>query len=231
VKEVDLTEDSQNVKVRARLAGSARDLARTGSIFWIVRPELKIGSISGLRTIVSGEYIAVQPGAGPPTNTFLGAEEEPIADEPKALQISLLSPSLGSLQEGSPVFYRGVQVGEVAFYQLAADARQVVIHARVWKEYAPLVRQESKFWNAGGLDLHLGLFKGVQITAESPRTVVSGGIAFATPPESRTPATNGTTFDLYEKPEAKWTEWTPVINLHLSQQAFHTNAPAESYLK
>ena len=109
--------------------------------------------------------------------------------------------------------------------------RQVVIHARVWEEYAPLVRQKSKFWNAGGLDLHLGLFTGVQITAASPRTVVSGGIAFASPPESRMPATDGTTFDLYEKLEPGWTEWTPVINLHLPQQALHTNTPPGSYLK
>ena len=100
-----------------------------------------------------------------------------------------------------------------------------MVHARIWEQYAPLVPPESKFWNAGGLDLHLGLFTGVQITAESPKTVISGGIAFATPPESRTPATNGTTFDLYEKPEAKWTEWSPAISLYLPPQAFQTNAP------
>ncbi len=231
VKTVALTKDNRSVKVKARLAGSARSLARAGSIFWIVRPELKVGSISGLRTIVSGEYIAVQPGTGPPTTTFVGAEKQPIAEEPRALEIILLAPSLGSLQEQSPVFYRGVQVGEVIYYQLGADARQVVVHARVWQQYAPLVRLDSKFWNAGGLDVHLGLFKGVEINAESPKTVISGGIAFATPPDFQSQATNGTIYDLSEKPESKWIEWSPAISLHLPPQAFHTNAPAASYLK
>jgi paraquat-inducible protein B len=231
VKSIDLTGDNQHVKVKARLAGSAKNLARAGSLFWIVRPEVRLGSISGLRTIVSGEYVTVEPGTGPPTNSFVAAEEPPIPDEPQALQITLLAGNLGSLQKQSPVFYRGVQVGEVVYYQLGADARQVAIHARIWHEYAPLVRVESKFWNAGGLDIHFGLFKGVQISAESPKTVISGGIEFATPTDFQTGATNGAVFVLNEKPGEKWTSWAPSISLNLPQQAVRTNAPAQSFLK
>jgi paraquat-inducible protein B len=230
VKSVTLTRDTQRVKVTARLAGSARDLARQGAIFWIVRPEVKVGSISGLRTIISGDYIAVQPGTGPPTNTFVGAEKAPLNPEPQALEISFLSPELGSMQEQSPIFYRGVQVGEVDYFQLAPDARRVSMHARIWKQYAPLVRLDSKFWNAGGIDLHFGLFKGVQISAESPKTVISGGIEFATPNELQPPATNGTVFVLNEKPDEKWKTWAPAISLQLPAQAATTNSAMPSYL-
>src|SRR6185312_13918991 len=78
VKRLGITKDSQHVEVKARLAGSAAHLARAGTVFWIVRPELKIGAISGLRTIISGEYIAVRPGNGPRTNDFVGAAKEPL---------------------------------------------------------------------------------------------------------------------------------------------------------
>jgi paraquat-inducible protein B len=233
VKSVVLMPGAGSVKVRARLTGPAANLARLGSVFWIVRPEVRVGAISGLRTIISGDYIAVQPGAGPRTNVFTGADKQPISDEPRALQITLLTPDLGSLQEQSPIFYRGVQVGEVLYYQLAPDGRQVAVHARISEQYAPLVRLDSKFWNAGGLDFHLGLFKGMQISAESPRTLVSGGIEFATPPDLQAQATNGTVFPLNEKPEDKWKSWSPTIALQLPREAMASNAPSavESYLK
>src|SRR6185437_4989474 len=151
VKGLWLTSDNKRVEVKARLAHSAAQLARVGTLFWIVRPELKVGSISGLRTIISGEYIAVRPGNGPRTNDFVGAEKEPLPEEPGALQITLLAPDLSSLKEQSAVYYRGIQVGQVERYQLSNDGQAVTLQARIRKEYAPLVRANSKFWNAGGL--------------------------------------------------------------------------------
>lgn len=230
LKDITLAKDKNSVVVKAQLVGSARSLARTGSLFWIVRPEVKVGSISGLRTIISGDYIAIQPGDGPPTNAFVGVEQEPIPDSPGALQITLMSPQLDSVEKESPVFYRGIQVGEVLNYQLATNAQQIVIHARIWKEYAPLVRGESKFWNAGGLNIHAGLFKGIQIQAESPATILSGGIAFATPPDYRTSVTNGATFVLNEKEQDEWKKWSPNIGLQLVGDAVGTNQPGASSL-
>ncbi|HUA64307.1 MAG TPA: MlaD family protein [Alphaproteobacteria bacterium] len=232
VKTVVLDDDAKRVKVQARLVSSAADLARQGSVFWIVRPEVRLGAISGLRTIISGDYIDVQPGTGERTNVFVGSEKSPTAKEPKSLQITLLTPDLGSLQEQSPIIYRGVQVGEVLSYQLATNARDVLVQARIEPEYVPLVRLDSQFWNSGGIDFHLGLFKGVQISAESPRTLISGGIEFATPTEPQGPATNGTVFILNAKPEEKWKSWSPNIPLQLSAEASaETNRPPEPFLK
>lgn len=231
VKVVQLQKDNKYVKVEARLAGSAKNLARDGSIFWIVRPEVKVGAVSGLGTIVSGEYIAVQPGDGPPTNSFMGADKSPVPEQPGALQFVLISPSLGSLQEQSPVFYRGIQVGEVLYYQLNPQASNVTIHARIHKDYAPLVRTDSKFWNAGGLNVHAGLFRGIDITAESPKTIISGGIEFATPLAYQAQATNDTVFELFDKPEDKWKTWAPAIKLELPTEASQSNMPPRLYLK
>jgi paraquat-inducible protein B len=225
VKSLKLTRDSTSVEVKARLTGSGGQLARAGTIFWIVRPEVKLGAISGLRTIVSGEYIAVRPGGGARTNQFTGAEVEPIAEEPGALHLTILVPELGSLQEQSAIYYRGIKVGEVLKYQLGDDGKEVKLQARVQKEYAPLVRANSKFWNAGGIDFHFGLFRGAEISAGSAKTLLSGGIAFATPPEIGEPATDGDVFRLYDKPEDAWKNWMPSINLKLPDQA-PAQAPA-----
>jgi paraquat-inducible protein B len=227
-----LTKDGRHVMVTAQLDRPARNLAHTGSVFWIVRPELKVGSISGLRTIISGEYIAVKPGDGPATNSFTGAETEPVSAPPGALEINLLATRLGSLEEQTPVSYRGVQVGEVLNYQLGGDGRGVVVHACVWKEYAPLVRMESKFWNAGELSLHAGLFRGIDISADSPRAIISGGIEFATPPDAQSPATNGATFVFNDTVEDKWKTWEPTgVTLHLPEEAPHSNSPPASIVQ
>jgi paraquat-inducible protein B len=227
VKTISLADDGQRVKVTARLTGSAKGLARVGSVFWIVRPEVKVGAISGLRTIVSGEYVTVQPGHGAPTNIFVAVEEPPPALEPGALLFSIRSPALDSLQEHSPIFYRGIQVGEVLNCQLAEDARSVIIHARVSQPYAPLVQQNSMFWNAGGIDFRIGIFKGAEISAQSAQTLLSGGIEFATPPEPGEAATNGSVFVLNEKSKDAWKNWTPSIPLHLPAQAVASVAPSE----
>jgi paraquat-inducible protein B len=213
VETLNLTQDQQRVAVKAKLDASAASIAQEGSVFWIVRPELKLGAVSGLRTIVLGNYITVEPGHGARTNTFIGVEKEPI--EPiKALDIQLLATKLDSLQPQSPVFYRGIQVGEVLDCRLSDDARNVLIHARIQEDYAPLVRLNSKFWNAGGIDFHLGLFSGAKISAESAQTLISGGIAFATPPDFKNAVSNGAVFRLNEKIDAEWEKWTPAIPLH-----------------
>jgi paraquat-inducible protein B len=228
VEDLKLTQDRQHVAVKAKLGASAASIAQEGSVFWIVRPELKLGAVSGLRTIVLGNYITVQPGHGSPTNMFIGAENEPI--EPiKGLEIQVLATKLDSLQAQSPIFYRGVQVGEVLGCRLSDNARKVTIKARIEEEYAPLVRMNSKFWNAGGIDFHLGLFSGAKISAESAQTLISGGIAFATPADFQDAATNGAVFLLNEKIEPDWEKWSPDIPLHSVPEAMTNSSSLPNF--
>lgn len=212
IKSLELADKDGLVAVKVKMDYSATDIARQGSVFWIVRPELKLGAISGLQTIVSGNFIDVQPGTGDRTNIFTGAEAAPI--EPVlGINITLLANDVGALQNQSVITYRGIQVGEVLDFRLDDDARYIVVHARIHQEYAPLVRMDSEFWNAGGINAHLGLFSGLNISAESAQTLVSGGIAFATPTTYGPPATNGTVFMLNDKEDATWQDWNPLIPL------------------
>jgi len=212
VESLKLNDKAQYVIVRARLDRSARNIARQGAAFWIVRPELKLGQISGLQTIVSGSYVAAQPGTGDPTNVFTGVAEEPITPLPGII-ITLLSDDLDSIEDQSKVFYRGIQVGEVTDFRLGDNARYIVVHARIREDYVPLVRTDTQFWNAGGINAHLGLFSGLNISAESADTLVSGGLAFATPEHYGPPATNGTIFYVNAKEDPAWENWNPILKL------------------
>lgn len=221
---VKLATKDQRVKVEAKLRRSAAGVARQGSLFWIVRPQVKLGAISGLQTIVSGNYVTVQPGNGDRTNEFTGVEEAPLQPV-KSITITLLANNLGAIQNGSLVNYRGVEVGEVMDFHMGENGRYVVVHARILQDYAPLVRINSQFWNAGGINAHVGLFSGLNISAESAQTLVSGGVAFATPETYGPPATNGSVFMLNDKEDTSWESWNPIIPLQPEPAARSEKGP------
>lgn len=212
IESLKLAKDRRRIIVSAKLDRSASDIARAGSQFWIVHPQVSIGGIKGLQTVVAGDYVTVQPGDGARTNRFDGLSQAPIQELP-SLHVTLLTHDLGAIQKQSPVLYGGIQVGEVLSCHLARDATTIVVEARILEAYAPLVRMDSEFWNAGGINIHAGLLSGLQISAQSAETVVSGGIGFATPPDYGPQATNGTLFTMSDTEDAAWKNWWPAIPL------------------
>jgi paraquat-inducible protein B len=203
------------VLVEARLDRSAAALAKEGSVFWIVRPEVGVANITGLGTIITGPYIEVLPGNGPKKKSFEGAATSPNKREGKGLRIVLIALNRGSLRPGSPVYYRGIEVGAVQDHRLSADARMVELDVFIQQRYAPLVRKESRFWNVSGVNVDFGLFKGAQVNVESLKSVVSGGLTFATPEEGKggEAVKDGAIFRLYEEPKKEWLEWSPAISI------------------
>ncbi len=120
----------------------------------------------------------------------------------------LAAAHLSSEGTGSPVYYRGIQVGSVTDTELSRDAAAAHIHVFIGQRYARLVRVGSRFWSASGFDVNISLRKGVEISLESLRSLVVGGIAFATPEDPRSPpAKDGTIFVLHDKPEKEWLSW------------------------
>lgn len=212
LKEMKLTPDHQQVEVTVALDRSADSIAREGSRFWIVKPEVGAAQITGLRTIVSGDYITVEPGNGKPQTRFIGLSQAPIPEPKNVLSIVLLSEKADSLKERSPVFYRGIQVGQVIDFQLSPGSQTVQATVDIEPEFAPLVRMNSRFWNAGGINISLGL-SGADISAKSAQALLSGGVAFATPDQPDKQASPGTSFRLYDKPEDAWLAWAPSISL------------------
>lgn len=199
VKELQLSEDKQSVLVRARLSRSAATMARQGSEFWIVR--LQNGGLANfgaaVGTVFSGPYIQVLPGSGPPKTDFVGLDQPPVVQQRGALHIVLRARDVDSIGAGTPVIFRGVQVGAVQDFQFNSAATVVKIQVLIQPRFAHLVRSNSRFWNVSGVNAHFGLFKGLQINVQSLRTLVSGGIAFSTPEDpAAKPAGNGMEFEL-----------------------------------
>jgi paraquat-inducible protein B len=167
-----------------------------------------------LGTLITGPYITVLPGEGKAAGKFIGVEHSPAMLDPNGLKIILLSGHSGSLGPGVPIYYRGIEVGAVQKTRLSTNATLVEIHGVIRRRYAPLVRPDSKFWNVTGLDVRVGLFHGAEVNVESLKSLLLGGIAFATPNDLKgEPVQDGVIFRLHDRPEKEWSEWSPRIEL------------------
>ena len=212
VARIALAKDEQSAMVEVKLRRPAASLAREGSRFWVVRPQLGMGNLTGLGTIITGPYIAVVPGAGKAAREFVGLEQSPLMFDPGGLNVVLLTAHAGSFRSGVPVYYRGIEVGAVKEARLTTNATAVEVQCVIERRYARLVHPGSKFWSVAGLDLHVGLFSGAQVNVESLKSLIIGGIAFATPEQpNEGPARDGTVFRLYEQAEKQWLDWAPEI--------------------
>ena len=151
----------------------------SGTRFWLVKPSVSLAGITGLETLVSGNYIAVSPGEGEPTREYKAlAEAPPLADDVPGLHLTLKAERLGSLSKDSPVFHKQIQVGRVKSYALGEDQSTVEVKLFIEPQYAGLVRKHTRFWNASGISIDAGL-SGVKVRTESLTSIVAGGIAFA----------------------------------------------------
>lgn len=198
VKEITLSRDNSQVLVKVQLTKSAENLARADTRFWVVRPRVGVSGVSGIDTLLSGAYIGVDRGESSNTRTeFTGLEIPPaiISDTPGS-QFIIAADDLGSLDIGSPVYYRRVQVGRIASYQLRKDGKGVDLRVFIEAPYDRLVTANSRFWNAGGVDLSVGS-DGFRLKTQSVAAIIAGGIAFATQETDSTPGENKpTTFTL-----------------------------------
>jgi paraquat-inducible protein B len=201
VREITLNPDLSQVVVTADLVRQAEKLLSENTRFWVVRARVNVSGVSGLGTLFSGAYIGLDPGRpGKAARSFTGLEEPPIvtADLP-GRHFILKAEQRGSLDTGSPVYFRQIRVGQVVGYQLAEDGQSVMIKIFINSPYQKFVYKNSRFWNASGLDLSIGT-EGVQLNTESMVTMLVGGISFDIPSylETGEPAAADQVFNLYE---------------------------------
>ena len=201
VNTINVTTDLEGVKVKAQLTSGSERYLTDQTRFWVARPRITASRVSGLETLLSGAYIAIDPVTkGKSTRHFKGLPEPPVitTDEP-GTRFRLRSSTLGSLNLGSPVYYRHIQVGQVVNYELDEDGEAVTIDIFVTKPHDRLVFVNTRFWNASGIDLSLTA-DGVNLDTESLISVLLGGVAFDTPDTLETkgaPATADQFFPLY----------------------------------
>jgi paraquat-inducible protein B len=200
VVKIGLSPDHSHAVVTARMAREAAPLLRADTRFWVVRPRIGAGGISGLSTVVSGPYVGLLPGKGAEgARSFAGLETPP----PKEGLVSgqsytLIADRLSEVSDGSPVFFHGVQVGEVTGHELSDRDGRVALHIFVYAPHPTLIHPETRFWVASGMSVSIGA-QGVQIATAPLMSILSGGIVFDTPDSelAAAPSPGGAKFHLF----------------------------------
>ncbi len=201
VKSISLTDDRKAAVVSAKLIKSARDFLAKDSKFFVVRPRIYGGTVSGLGTLLSGAYIGVDPGSSDETSReFVGLETPPVVtgDVP-GREFELRAEDLGSLYYGAPVYYRRIPVGRVTRLTLDTSGTSVDIGVFINAPYDRYVKRSTRFWHASGVDLSVDA-SGVRLTTESLAALIEGGIAFEELPDQTSPqepAPAGASYTLY----------------------------------
>lgn len=186
VQSLRLTDDLAHVRVNIKLNQDAAAFTAQDTRYWVVRPRLDTSGISGLGTLLSGAYIGVDAGIDKTTSKeFLGLEAPPIVTrDASGRQYLLHAANIGSLDVGSPVYYRRIKVGQVAAYTLDDDGHGVSLRIFVNQPYDKFVGANTRFWHASGMDMQINA-GGLTLKTQSLATILLGGIAFSAPEAER----------------------------------------------
>ena len=173
-RDVSLSDDLQSIYAEADIYPEAVQVLKEGTRFWLVKPKASITGISGLDALVSGNYIALQPGEGKTAYEFKALDTQP-SDTPlgQGLKIQLRAPNLGSVSIGSQVLYKKIPVGEVYNYTLSNNRKRVLIDILIKPQFAELVTNKSRFWNVSGMSANVG-FNGIDVQFESLSAMIGG---------------------------------------------------------
>ncbi len=197
VVDMKLDDDTMLPIVKARISRRSANIIGKNSEFWIVRPELSLGSVRNLGAIATGDYIAVNPIKGDFSKTFIGLDADPVDEQfEDGLRIILKSETAAGIEVGSAVLYRDVQIGEVGNMDLSKDRRNVLIKIYIDDAYNNVIRKNSYFVNISGFHASIHLFGGSEISLNSIRTLIKGGITVITPDMKSNSAREGDMFKL-----------------------------------
>ncbi|MCM2265788.1 MAG: MlaD family protein [Desulfuromonadales bacterium] len=182
VKEIRLSEDLKQVLVTAELQKDTEKYLNDKTRFWVVRAQIRGGTVSGLGTLLAGAYIGIDPATGgQPTDHFTGLEVPPVVTSGlPGRHFWLRAERLGSLSVGKPVYYRQIQVGQVVSYGFSPDGQAIDLQMFIEAPHHTRVTENTRFYNASGVDVSLSA-QGLKVQTESLITVLGGGLAFELP--------------------------------------------------
>ena len=185
VESVTLEKDLSGVVCKASMVPGAEHYLKEKTQFWVVRPRISGGQITGLGTLLGGSYIGLDPVLdGPDARKFTGLEVAPVVTFSEAGTYYVLRSSrTGAVEIGAPVLFQHIQVGSVVSSQLSHDDDTVTTRVFVQAPYDRRVHEDSRFWNASGIDMTVGA-NGISIDTQSIVSILIGGVAFESPASS-----------------------------------------------
>lgn len=178
VTAITINNDLKTILVTAQMNSAAADYLNDNTSFWVVRPQVGLGGVSGLGTLLSGYYIAIKPGDGPKQEHFTGLTVPPqLRDNAEGKQFILETNNLGSMRPGTPINFHGISVGEVISHELSAEADAIRLTIFINAPYDQFVRKNTRFWIDSGIDLSASA-DGFKVRTGPLVSLLSGGIAF-----------------------------------------------------
>ncbi len=202
VTDVKLGKNYNQIELTARMDGGTERMLCTDTEFWVVKPRIGAGGVSGLETLLSGPYIELEPGHSEQKQAkFVMLDAPPIAGpDAKGIRVTLVAPEAGKLSVGDPVMYEGYVVGRVEAVGFDVDKRRATYQLFVFQPYEKLLRTRSRFWLNSGVNVSFNA-KGFNIQVGSLETLINGGVTFAVPegsPEGRPIGAEMPEFTLYD---------------------------------
>ncbi|WLH14804.1 MlaD family protein [Pseudomonas hefeiensis] len=205
VTTIALSQDRSHVDATIELEESAAPFTAEDSRFWVVRPRIGASGVSGIETVLSGAFIGADAGHSQTLRErFEGMENPPpVSYGEQGKRYTLHTETLGSLEIGSPVYYRRLQVGQVIAYRMAEDGKGLEVEVFINAPNDKFVTADTRFWNASGVDVSLSA-NGLKVNTQSLSSIIAGGIAFIELPGSdRTePAKDNAHYTLFQDVES-----------------------------
>lgn len=180
VTAISINDDNKTIRVTAQMSSTADGYLKENTTFWVVRPQVGLGGVSGLSTLLSGPYIGMNPGNGRKQEHFTGLSTPPLLKTHiDGRQFILETSNLGSMRPGTPINFHGIIVGEVLTHELSAEANAIRLTVFINAPYDQFVRKNTRFWIDSGVDLSAGT-DGFKVRTGPLISLLSGGIAFRT---------------------------------------------------
>jgi paraquat-inducible protein B len=210
VTDININGDLKTIYVTAQMHSEAEQYLKENTGFWVVRPQVGLGGVSGLGTLFSGPYIEIKPGDGRDKTDFVGLETPPLLKtNAEGRKFILETNDLGSLHAGAPISFHGINVGEVLSHELSTEANAIKLKIFINKPYDQFIRKNTRFWIDSGVDLSASA-DGIKVRTGPLIALLSGGIAFRTSP--------------YDKPadiQPENSEFTLYDNYEQSNEVFY----------
>jgi paraquat-inducible protein B len=215
VESVEPVPAATAVRAMVRLQPEYEQLAAGNSGFTLIRPRISLEGVSGLETLVTGVYIALEPGSdGPPPEAFSGRtisdeEWDRLQTERQGVQVVLRSDEIPSIAKGAPVFYRGVPVGLVLGKYLDSSLNPAV-RVVIKPEFRGALTSNARFWRVPATAVRVG--PGVlEVDIDGVEALLKGGIAFDTFGPRGGEVKEGVEFQLFDDEQTARAESAPFL--------------------
>jgi len=182
LESISFTQDGKSIEARVKIEKSMERFLLSDSQFWVVRPRVGSGGVTGFGTLLSGAFITIDPGKSELySERFVGLETPPISSPTsEGIKLKLVSSGGKSLTVGNPVVYRGFEVGAVEMVEFDIESRKVSYSIFVRAPYDNLITTTTHFWNSGGVAVTANS-EGVTVDMASLESLISGGVQFDIP--------------------------------------------------